>query len=93
MVIAEVPAEVVGVDWRTNLRYARMKLPGRTLQGNLDPAWLYADRDTIVAQAQRVLEDGSGGPHIFNLGHGIWPTTPIDAVSQLIEAVHAYKRT
>lgn len=91
-VVAELPAEAVGVDWRTDLAATRRRLPGRALQGNLDPAVLYADRDTIAAEAKRVLEKGLGGAHIFNLGHGIWPTTPIDSVAYLIETVHAYKR-
>jgi uroporphyrinogen decarboxylase len=91
-VVAEVPAEVVSVDWRTDLRTARAQLPGRALQGNLDPAVLYADRSTLAAEAQRILRSGLGGAHIFNLGHGIWPDTPIDAVAHLIETVHAFKR-
>ena len=90
--IAEIPCEAVGVDWRTGLAGARAKLPGRTLQGNMDPAFLYADRATIAAEARRILSDGLGGAHVFNLGHGIWPTTPIDAVAHLIETVHAFKR-
>jgi uroporphyrinogen decarboxylase len=90
--IAEIPADAVGVDWRTDLADARAHLPGRALQGNLDPAVLFADRATIAAEAARVLERGLGGPHIFNLGHGIWPTTPLDSVACLIDAVHEYKR-
>jgi uroporphyrinogen decarboxylase len=91
--VAEVPAEAVGVDWRTDLATARAHFPGRALQGNLDPALLYADRATLAQHAQAVLEAGRGGAHIFNLGHGIWPTTPIDAVAQLVETVHAYERS
>jgi uroporphyrinogen decarboxylase len=91
--IAEIPCEVVSVDWRTDLRLARKQLSGRALQGNLDPAFLYADRDALAAEAQRILAAGLGGAHIFNLGHGIWPNAPIDAVAHLIETVHAYKRT
>jgi uroporphyrinogen decarboxylase len=92
--IAEIPAEVVSVDWRTDLTVARAVLPGRrALQGNLDPAFLYADRATLAAEARRVLAAGLGGAHIFNLGHGIWPDTPIEAVAQLVETVHAFKRT
>ena len=91
--IAEIPAEAVGLDWRTDLAAARARLPGRALQGKLDPAVLFADRATIVEQARLVLERGRGGAHIFNLGHGIWPATPIDAVAQLIETVHAYGRS
>jgi uroporphyrinogen decarboxylase len=92
-VVAEVPCEAAGVDWRTDLRAARAKLPGRALQGNLDPAYLFADRETLAAQARRVLEAGLGGPHVFNLGHGIWPQTPVDAVAHLIETVHEFKRS
>lgn len=90
--IAEIPAEGVGVDWRTDLRQARRRLPGRALQGNLDPAYLFADAATLEAQTQLVLEAGRGGPHVFNLGHGIWPGTPIEAVSRLVERVHSYPR-
>ena len=91
--VAEIPCEVVSVDWRTDLTAARKLLPGRALQGNLDPAMLYADPRTLAAEATRILEAGLGGAHIFNLGHGIWPNTPIDAVAHLVETVHAYKRT
>jgi uroporphyrinogen decarboxylase len=90
--IAEIPAEVVSVDWRTDLTLARRALPGRTLQGNLDPAFLYAERHVLAAEARRILTSGLGGAHIFNLGHGIWPDTPIDAVAQLVETVHAFER-
>ena len=91
--IAEIPAEVVSVDWRTDLKAARAQLPGRALQGNLDPAMLYADRETLAAEATRILQAGLGGAHIFNLGHGIWPSAPIDAVAHLVDTVHNYKRT
>jgi uroporphyrinogen decarboxylase len=91
--VAEIPCEVVSVDWRTDLVRAREQLPGRALQGNLDPAMLYAGRETLAAEAKRILKAGLGGAHIFNLGHGIWPNTPIDAVAHLVETVHNYKRT
>jgi uroporphyrinogen decarboxylase len=90
--IDEIPSEIVGVDWRTSLRHARTRL-GRTVQGNLDPAVLFADRETIVSQTQNVLEDGRGGAHVFNLGHGIWPETPLDSVRLLIDTVHGYDRS
>lgn len=91
--IAEIPAEGVGVDWRTDLRLAREQLPGRALQGNLDPAMLYAGKATLKAEAERILTAGLGGAHIFNLGHGIWPNAPIDAVAHLVDTVHNFKRT
>jgi uroporphyrinogen decarboxylase len=90
--IAELPAEAIGVDWRTDLRIARAALPGRALQGNLDPAFLYAELPVLGHEALRVLESGLGGAHVFNLGHGIWPSTPIPAVEHLIDVVHAFKR-
>jgi len=92
-VIAEIPSEAVGLDWRTELGEVRKRLPGRTLQGNLDPAVLFADRATITEHAHHVLEQGLGGAHVFNLGHGIWPSTPVDAVSHLVETVRAYQRS
>ena len=91
--VAEVPAETVSVDWRTDLTAARALLPGRALQGNLDPAFLFADRAALGAEVERILTSGLGGAHIFNLGHGIWPNTPIDAVAQVVETVHRFKRT
>ncbi|HEV2643849.1 MAG TPA: uroporphyrinogen decarboxylase, partial [Candidatus Elarobacter sp.] len=91
--VAEIPAEAVGVDWRTDLTEVRKRLPGRALQGNLDPAVLFAGRATIAEQAHYVLEQGLGGAHVFNLGHGIWPNTPVDAVAHLVETVRAYERS
>ncbi|HTU81918.1 MAG TPA: uroporphyrinogen decarboxylase [Candidatus Acidoferrales bacterium] len=91
--VAEIPCEAVGVDWRTDLRLARAKLGNRALQGNLDPAMLYAPVDELARGAVRVLENGLGGPHVFNLGHGIWPATPLDAVARLVDVVHSYERT
>jgi uroporphyrinogen decarboxylase len=90
--LAGVPAEAIGVDWRTDLRDARARLPHRALQGNLDPAVLFADGATIAAEARRVLEAGLGGAHVFNLGHGIWQHTPVDAVARLVDTVHAFPR-
>ena len=91
--IAEIPCEVVSVDWRTDLTLARKQLPGRALQGNLDPAVLYAGPEALRAEAERILRAGLGGAHIFNLGHGIWPNAPIDAVAHLVDAVHSFERT
>ena len=90
--LGRLPAEVIGVDWRTPLGAARSRLPGRTLQGNLDPAALFAPRPDLVAQVRRTLRAGQGGPHVFNLGHGVLPGTPIDAVSAVVDAVRAFER-
>ena len=74
--IATIPVEMVGVDWRTELGAARARLPGKALQGNLDPAYLFSERRTLAAEAE----------------HGIWPETPLDAVAQLVEIVQTYAR-
>ncbi len=89
--IAQIPSEAVGIDWRTTFAAARKALPDRAIQGNLDPALLFADPDTIRREARNVLERARGGPHVFNLGHGIWQQTPIEAVSRLVETVREYR--
>jgi uroporphyrinogen decarboxylase len=90
--VAGIPCEAVGVDWRTELASARARLPGRALQGNLDPAILFAGRSVIAAETRAVLERGRGGAHVFNLGHGIWPETPLDAVAEMVETVRGFAR-
>lgn len=90
--IAELPAEVVSVDWRLPLSQVRERLPDRVLQGNLDPAHLLAPPESLVAEAERVLLEGKGGAHIFNLGHGIMPKTDPEAVALLIATVKAFDR-
>lgn len=90
--IAELPCEVVSMDWRMGLDQVRPYFPGRTLQGNLDPAVLLATPKLIAQEARRVLQAGRGGPHIFNLGHGVIRTTPPDHVAHLVEVVHQFNR-
>jgi uroporphyrinogen decarboxylase len=91
--IATLPAEVVSVDWRRPLRDCRTELPGMVLQGNLDPGLLLTTPELAVAGAREVLRAGLGGPHIFNLGHGVLPGTDPDTVARLIDAVHEFPRT
>lgn len=90
--IATLPAEVISVDWRTSLTDCRTVLPGRTLQGNLDPGLLLCDPAIAVPAALDVLRAGLGGPHIFNLGHGVLPTTDPDTVARVVDAVHEFPR-
>ncbi|HEX2863175.1 MAG TPA: uroporphyrinogen decarboxylase [Deinococcales bacterium] len=90
--IAPLPAEAVSLDWRLPLNAARRQLPGKVLQGNLDPAVLLAPPDVITEEAQRVLQAGLGGPHVFNLGHGIHRTTPPEHAQHLVNVVQAYDR-
>ena len=90
--IAELPFEAVSVDWRLGLDRIRPHFPGRTLQGNLDPAVLLAPTEVITREAHKVLRAGLGGPHIFNLGHGILRQTHPDHLAHLIEVVHSFDR-
>jgi uroporphyrinogen decarboxylase len=94
-------ADVVGLDWTTDLGRARQRVDDRVaLQGNLDPAVLFAPPEVVAAEARAVLDsfgppqraDGRHGGHIFNLGHGISQFTPPEHVAALVEAVHAHSR-
>jgi uroporphyrinogen decarboxylase len=84
--------DVIGVDWRVNLGEAWARLGyDVAIQGNLDPVILLGSPDLIEKEAKRILnEAGSRTGHIFNLGHGILPNTPVDHVAALVEAVHQY---
>jgi uroporphyrinogen decarboxylase len=88
--VADLGVDVIGVDWRSPLGEVRRKLgPGKAVQGNLDPAALFASPEDLRQHAGRVLDEAGGGPgHIFNLGHGIWPETDPDAVARLVDYVH-----
>ncbi len=87
--IATLDVDVVGLDWRTPLDIARRTLgPDKAVQGNLDPAALFAPPEELKRQVQRVLREAGPTGHIFNLGHGIWPETDPDAVARLVDAVH-----
>jgi uroporphyrinogen decarboxylase len=82
--------QVIGLDWRVELDRAWERLgPGVAVQGNLDPVVLFAPIPEIERQVKRILAQAAGRPgHIFNLGHGILPQTPVDHVLALIAMVH-----
>jgi uroporphyrinogen decarboxylase len=84
-------ADVVGVDWRVPLDEAAARLGGRhAVQGNLDPTVLMAPTEVVETEACRVLAAGRAAPgHVFNLGHGVLPSTDPDALTRLVEFVHA----
>ncbi|HEY1491786.1 MAG TPA: uroporphyrinogen decarboxylase [Steroidobacteraceae bacterium] len=90
--VADLDADVIGVDWRMDLRQVRQILgPGKAVQGNLDPAALFAPAPELKRLAGAVIAAGNSAPgHVFNLGHGIWPDTPVDAVARLIDFVHEH---
>jgi uroporphyrinogen decarboxylase len=84
-------ADVVGVDWRVPLDAAVARLGGRqAVQGNLDPTVLLAPTEVVEAEARRVLDAGRSAPgHVFNLGHGVLPSTDPDALTRLVDFVHS----
>ncbi|MDN5861094.1 MAG: uroporphyrinogen decarboxylase, partial [Pseudonocardia sp.] len=93
--MAEAGADVVGVDWRVPLDEAGRRVERavggpRPLQGNLDPALLFADESSIDAEVRRIAAEGraAGGGHVFNLGHGVLPATDPDVLSRVVELVH-----
>ena len=84
----EAGGQVIGLDWRVNLDEAWGRLGNVAVMGNFDPVALFADVQTIRSQARRILTQAGGRPgHIFNLGHGILPGTPVENVIALVEAV------
>ena len=86
----EAGGDVIGVDWRVRLDEAWQRVGHDVaIMGNLDPVSLFAGTDRIRAEARRILDYAGGRPgHIFNLGHGILPETPVENVIALVDAVH-----
>ncbi|GAA1659506.1 uroporphyrinogen decarboxylase [Kribbella alba] len=88
-------ADVVGVDWRVPLDEAVRRITAdgsspKPVQGNLDPALLFAGWSAIEPQLDRILAEGKAAPgHIFNLGHGVPPNTDPEVLLQVVQAVHA----
>ncbi|KRV51374.1 uroporphyrinogen decarboxylase [Wenjunlia vitaminophila] len=88
--MGQAGADVVGVDWRVPLDEAARRIgPGRAVQGNLDPAVLFAPHQVVQAKASEVLLAAKATEgHVFNLGHGVLPTTDPDALTRLVDFVH-----
>jgi uroporphyrinogen decarboxylase len=89
--MGEAGADVVGVDWRTPLASAIPLVGDRVVQGNLDPTLVFAPTDVMTARAAEVIEAGRAARgHIFNLGHGVIPSTNPDQLARLTEFVQSY---
>ncbi len=91
--MGEAGAEVVGVDFRVPLDEATGRIgPDHAVQGNLDPAVLFAPSDVLTERVRRTLEAGRAAPgHVFNLGHGVPPTADPDALKRVVDTVHAWE--
>jgi uroporphyrinogen decarboxylase len=89
--LAEAGGSVIGIDWRIDLDRAWETVGhDRAVQGNLEPAVLLADRDTVRRRTREILALAAGRPgHIFNLGHGVLPQTPVENVLEVVATVQA----
>lgn len=87
--LASIKCDVIGLDWTMDIGSARAEIGAeKALQGNLDPCILFASKEKIRLETERVLEGfGSGSGHIFNLGHGILPTTSVENTQYLVSCV------
>ena len=91
--LAQLPANVLGLDWCHRPAAARQIVgEGKALQGNLDPCLLYADPETVASATRQMLEQFGRG-HIANLGHGVYPDTPLAGVRSFIQTVKAFSYT
>lgn len=89
--MAEAGGDVMALDWRAPLMESWEKTGVTSVQGNLDPIVLCADKAAVKRKAGELLDEVGGRPgHIFNLGHGIIPETPVDNVKALVDFVHEY---
>jgi len=88
----ETGADVIGLDWRVPLDEGWQRVDHKAaVQGNLDPVLLFADWKELKSRAEEILRRAGGRPgHIFNLGHGILPETPVDNVKNLAKFVQEY---
>ncbi|RBW69306.1 uroporphyrinogen decarboxylase [Bacillus taeanensis] len=88
---AELPIDVVGLDWRLSINEARERGITKTLQGNLDPSFLLAPWSVIEERTKEILDQGMKEPgFIFNLGHGIFPEVKVETLQRLTAFVHEY---
>ena len=92
--IAATGCDIVSVDWRLPLDAAWETIgPEKGIQGNLDPATLLAPWDAVASQVDRILAQAGGRPgHVFNLGHGILPETPVGHVEEMIGLIRNSRR-
>ena len=93
--MSEAGSEVMGVDYRVAMDTAAQRVNSRVLQGNLDPALLFAGDDavrqavrTIRGEVERAQQRGDIDTHIWNLGHGVLPTTDAEAITRAVSIIH-----
>lgn len=86
--IAEMPCQAIGLDWHTKPQFARQAVGKyKVLQGNLDPCQLYASPEAVAQATTQMLRDFGSQRYIANLGHGVYPDTPLESVKAFVRAV------
>lgn len=88
--IAALPCQVIQLDWLADVSWAGSQAKGKVLQGNLDPAQLYAHPDQVASATERMLK-AFGRHHIANLGHGVYPDTPLEGVKAFVQTVKQFR--
>ena len=88
---AQTNCSVIGLDWTIEPQKARSEAPNKTLQGNLDPCVLYADKETIKAEAERMLRAFGKQNYICNLGHGVYPDVDFEKAKYFIDVVQNFR--
>jgi uroporphyrinogen decarboxylase len=88
--IAKLNCSAIGLDWTVNPKEARELLPGKCLQGNLDPCILYAEQAVIKDKTTKMLQQFGAKGYIANLGHGVYPDIPMDNVKYFVDCVKQY---
>jgi uroporphyrinogen decarboxylase len=89
--LGTLPCQVLGLDWTIEPSKAAQLAGTKVFQGNLDPAVLYMDHQDIIRETHSMLDQFSGA-HIANLGHGVYPDTPLEGVRTFVQAVQSYRR-
>ncbi|MEO1514294.1 MAG: uroporphyrinogen decarboxylase [Bacteroidota bacterium] len=88
--LGQLDCQVIGLDWNTSVAYAKSQIrTDKRLQGNLDPCALYAAPESVEKQTLDMLQN-FGGAHIANLGHGVYPDTPLDNVRRFVDTVKSF---
>ena len=90
--LADVGADVVGLDWTVDVAAAREDLGTTPVQGNLDPSVLYADPEVVRARTREVIAAAGDSGHVLNLGHGVHKDTPVEGVRAFVETAKAVER-
>ena len=88
---AAMPCRTIGLDWNQDPAQVRLQAGNKTQQGNLDPCALYGSREQVKAATETMLRKFAGGPHIANLGHGVYPDTNPDSVRVFVDTVKAWQ--